>query len=135
MAIRALDDACTQRKNLDLLIRLRPNLDHLGEAGNPLLLRFLSTSKGFQYLQDMSYIEGEMDDWYMVRMLRSAILPWQCMYFIDVGQRLKYPFEQFANRQYMIQTEVKLAKAMELQRFNYFSEDGKFEKEDEQQLE
>ncbi|KAG0222326.1 hypothetical protein BGX31_009204 [Mortierella sp. GBA43] len=105
MAIRALDDACTQRKNLDLLIRLRPNLDHLGEAGNPLLLRFLSTSKGFQYLQDMSYIEGEMDDWNM-----------------------------FANRQYMIQTEVKLAKAMDLQRFNYFSEDGKFEKDAEQQL-
>ncbi|KAK3821257.1 MAG: Rapamycin-insensitive companion of mTOR, N-term-domain-containing protein [Benniella sp.] len=105
MAIRALDDACIQRKNLDLLIRLRPNLDHLGEAGNPLLLRFLSTSKGFQYLQDMSYIEGEMDDWYM-----------------------------FANRQYMIQMEVKLAKAMDIQRFNYFSEDGKFEKEAEEQL-
>jgi hypothetical protein len=70
MAIRALDDACIQRKNLDLLIRLRPNLDHLGEAGNPLLLRFLSTSKGFQYLQDMSYIEGEMDDWYMVCLYR-----------------------------------------------------------------
>ncbi|KAI7821066.1 Rapamycin-insensitive companion of mTOR, N-term-domain-containing protein [Gamsiella multidivaricata] len=105
MAVRALDDACAQRKNLDFLIRLRPNLDHLGEAGNPLLLRFLSTSKGFHYLQDMSYIEGEMDDWFM-----------------------------FANRQYMIQTEVKLAKAMELQRFNPFSEDGKFENEAELQL-
>ncbi len=41
---------------------------------------------------------------------------------------------QTANRQYMIQTEVKLAKAMELQRFNPFSEDGKFENEAEQQL-
>ncbi|KAF9560454.1 hypothetical protein EC968_006211 [Mortierella alpina] len=105
MAVRALDDACSHRKNLDLLIRLRPNLDHLGEADNPLLLRFLSTSKGFQHLHDMSYIEGEMDDW-----------------FTD------------ANRQYMVQTEVKLAKAMELQRFNPFSEDGKFENETELQL-
>ncbi|KAG0211914.1 hypothetical protein BGX28_007196 [Mortierella sp. GBA30] len=105
MAVRALDDACAHRKNLDLLIRLRPNLDHLGEADNPLLLRFLSTSKGFQHLHDMSYIEGEMDNWFMV-----------------------------ANRQYMIQTEVKLAKAMELQRFNPFSEDGKFENETELQL-
>ncbi|KAG0307192.1 hypothetical protein BGZ98_000828 [Dissophora globulifera] len=105
MAVRALDDACSHRKNLDLLIRLRPNLDHLGEAGNPLLLRFLSTSKGFQYLQDMSYIEGEMDDWSM-----------------------------FANRQYMIQTEVKLARAMELHRYNPFAEDGKFENEAELQL-
>lgn len=34
----------------------------------------------------------------------------------------------------MIQTEVKLAKAMELQRFNPFSEDGKFENEAEVQL-
>ncbi|KAI1315132.1 hypothetical protein EDD11_001279 [Mortierella claussenii] len=57
------------------------------------------------YLDDMSYIEGEMDDWFM-----------------------------FANRQYMIQTEVKLAKAMELQRFNPFSEDGKFENGGELQL-
>ncbi|KAG0262939.1 hypothetical protein BG011_009535 [Mortierella polycephala] len=105
MAVRALDEACSHRKNLDLLIRLRPNLGHLGEADNPLLLRFLSTSKGFQYLHDMSYIEGEMDDWLM-----------------------------FANRQYMIQTEVKLAKAMELHRFNPFSADGKFENEGELQL-
>ncbi|KAF9171355.1 hypothetical protein BGX20_007728 [Mortierella sp. AD010] len=105
MAVRALDDACSQKKNLDFLIQLRPNLDHLGEAGNPLLLRFLSTSRGFHYLDDMSYIEGEMDDWFM-----------------------------FANRQYMIQTEVKLAKAMELQRFNPFAEDGKFENEAERLL-
>ncbi|KAF9580285.1 hypothetical protein BGW38_003131, partial [Lunasporangiospora selenospora] len=105
MAVRALDEACSNRKNLDLLIKLRPTLDHLGEAGNPLLLRFLSTSHGFRYLNDMSYIEGEMDDWFM-----------------------------FANRQYMIQIEVKLAKAMEPQRFNPFSEDGKFEDEGEQQL-
>ncbi|KAF9918100.1 hypothetical protein BX616_010197 [Lobosporangium transversale] len=105
MAVKVLDEACAQRKNLDLLIRLRPNLDHLGEAGNPLLLRFLSTSKGFRYLNDMSYIEGQMDDWFM-----------------------------FANRQYMIQTEVKLARAMEIQRFNPFSEDGRFENEAELQI-
>ncbi|KAF8965157.1 hypothetical protein BGZ46_000655 [Entomortierella lignicola] len=105
IAVRALDDICSQKKNLDFLIQLRPNLDHLGEAGNPLLLRFLSTSKGFHYLDDMSYIELEMDEWFM-----------------------------YANRQYMIQTEVKLARAMELQRFNPFAEDGKFENEAELQL-
>ncbi|KAG0039519.1 hypothetical protein BGZ82_007914 [Podila clonocystis] len=105
MAVRALDEACSHKKNLDLLIRLKPNLDHLGDAGKPLRLRFLSTSKGFKHLHDMSYVDGEMDEWSM-----------------------------FANRQYMIQTEVKLAKAMELQRFNPFSEDGKFENEAEVQL-
>ncbi|GJJ68152.1 rapamycin-insensitive companion of mTOR [Entomortierella parvispora] len=105
MAVRTLDEACSCRENLDTLIRLRPSLDHLGEAGNPLMFRFLSTSMGFQHLSDMSYIEGEMDDWFM-----------------------------FGNRQYMINTEVKLAKAMELQRFNPFAEDGKFENEAELQL-
>ncbi|KAG0047318.1 hypothetical protein BGZ83_007616 [Gryganskiella cystojenkinii] len=105
MAVRILDEACSYRENLDTLIRLRPSLDHLGEAGNPLMFRFLSTSMGFQHLSDMSYIEGEMDDWFM-----------------------------FGNRQYMINTEVKLAKVMELQRFNPFSEDGKYENEAEVQL-
>jgi len=66
MAVRTLDEACSCRENLDTLIRLRPSLDHLGEAGNPLMFRFLSTSVGFQHLSDMSYIEGEMDDWFMV---------------------------------------------------------------------
>lgn len=72
MAVRALDEACSHRKNLDLLIRLKPNLDHLGEAGNPLLLRFLSTSKGFKHLHDMSYIDGEMDEWSMVRLMLGS---------------------------------------------------------------
>ncbi|KAF9114243.1 hypothetical protein BGX27_011369 [Mortierella sp. AM989] len=100
VAVRALDDICSQKRNLDFLIQLRPNLDHLGEEGNPLLLRFLSTSKGFHYLDDMSYIEEEMDNWF-----------------------------SSANRQYMIQTEVKLAKALELQRFNPLAADGKYEGE------
>lgn len=75
MAVRALDDACSHQKNLDLLIRLRPNLDHLGEAGSPLLLRFLSTSNGFRQLHDISYIEGEMDEWKMVRRYYAHCLP------------------------------------------------------------
>ncbi|KAF9976709.1 hypothetical protein BGZ73_008016 [Actinomortierella ambigua] len=105
MAVKCLDDACSNPKNLDLLIRLRPNLDHLGEAGSPLLLRFLSTSRGFHHLHEMSYIESQMDDWFLS-----------------------------TNRSYMIQTEIRLAKAMELSRFNPFSADGKFDNDAELQL-
>ncbi|KAG0239686.1 hypothetical protein BGW41_007569 [Actinomortierella wolfii] len=105
MAVKCLDDACSNPKNLDLLIRLRPNLDHLGDVGSPLLLRFLSTSRGFHHLHEMSYIESQMDDWFMN-----------------------------TNRSYMIQTEIRLAKAMELSRFNPFSADGKFENDAELQL-
>ncbi|KAG0264471.1 hypothetical protein DFQ27_001208 [Actinomortierella ambigua] len=105
MAVKCLDDACSHPKNLDLLIRLRPNLDHLGDAGSPLLLRFLSTSRGFHHLHEMSYIESQMDDWFMN-----------------------------INRSYMIQTEIRLAKAMELSRFNPFSADGKFDNDAELQM-
>jgi rapamycin-insensitive companion of mTOR len=42
-------------------------LDHLGEIGAPLLLRFLSTSVGYHYLDGLDYITREMDDWFLGR--------------------------------------------------------------------
>ncbi|KAL1921894.1 uncharacterized protein VTP21DRAFT_10536 [Calcarisporiella thermophila] len=69
MAVTVLDEACNYQENLDLLVQLRPSLDHLGEAGKPLLLRFLSTSTGFRYLNELDYIGGEMDDWFYGRNL------------------------------------------------------------------
>ncbi|KND04740.1 uncharacterized protein SPPG_00443, partial [Spizellomyces punctatus DAOM BR117] len=63
-AVAVLDLACNDRRNLESVVNMRPSLDHLGEAGNPLLLRFLSTSVGFHYLQQLNYIEPEMDYWF-----------------------------------------------------------------------
>jgi len=65
-AIAVLDEACNDKKNLEVAVSMRPNLDHLGEAGNPLLLRFLSTSIGFQFLKEIDYVEREMEDWFEV---------------------------------------------------------------------
>ncbi|KAI9140964.1 Rapamycin-insensitive companion of mTOR, N-term-domain-containing protein [Paraphysoderma sedebokerense] len=64
VAVSVLDEACNIPENLKTLVKLKPSLDHLGEIGNPLLLRFLSTSTGFKYLNDMGYVEEEMKMWF-----------------------------------------------------------------------
>lgn len=64
MAVRVLEETCNHKENIELLVKLRPSLDNLGEVGNPLLLRFLSTSIGFNYLSESDYVEKEMDDWF-----------------------------------------------------------------------
>lgn len=62
-AINVLEAACNTREHLEYIVSLRPALDHLGEVGAPLLLRFLATSIGFHYLEELNYINREMDDW------------------------------------------------------------------------
>lgn len=68
-AVQILEEACNRRAYLEYVVRCRPALDHLGEIGAPLLLRFLSTSLGYQYLDGLDYIGQEMDDWFLGRNL------------------------------------------------------------------
>lgn len=68
---------------LEMVVQMQPILDHLGEVGHPLLLkyepyflcllvadrwscRFMSTQIGFQYLYNADYIDREMDGWFHV---------------------------------------------------------------------
>ncbi|ORY02958.1 Rapamycin-insensitive companion of mTOR, N-term-domain-containing protein [Clohesyomyces aquaticus] len=67
VAIKILEEACNQKESLEFVVRCRPALDHLGEIGAPLLLRFLSTSVGYHYLDGLDYITREMDDWFLGR--------------------------------------------------------------------
>ncbi|KAJ5529642.1 hypothetical protein N7527_003035 [Penicillium freii] len=67
VAVKILEEACNQRDYLEFVVKCRPSLDHLGEIGAPLLLRFLSTSVGYHYLDDLDYITQEMDDWFLGR--------------------------------------------------------------------
>ena len=67
MAVQILEEACNRRACLEYVVRCRPALDHLGEIGAPLLLRFLSTSLGYQYLDGLDYIGQEMDGWFLGR--------------------------------------------------------------------
>jgi hypothetical protein len=67
VAIKILEEACKQKHALEFIVKCRPALDHLGEIGAPLLLRFLSTSVGYKYLDELDYITKEMDDWFLGR--------------------------------------------------------------------
>lgn len=66
-AIKILESACNKKVYLEYIVECRPALDHLGEIGAPLLLRFLSTSIGYHYLDGLDYISNEMDDWFLGR--------------------------------------------------------------------
>jgi rapamycin-insensitive companion of mTOR len=67
VAIKILEEACNNIRSLEYVVKCRPALDHLGEIGAPLLLRFLSTSVGYHYLDGLDYITKEMDDWFLGR--------------------------------------------------------------------
>ncbi|KAK9375456.1 Rapamycin-insensitive companion of mTOR, N-term-domain-containing protein [Lipomyces chichibuensis] len=64
LAIKVLGDACEDGPTLDYIVQCLPDLEHLSDLTAPLLLRFLSTSEGFRFLQDLNYIEREMDEWF-----------------------------------------------------------------------
>ncbi|KAK4650866.1 hypothetical protein QC762_711340 [Podospora pseudocomata] len=66
-AVKILEKACNTQNHLKYIVECRPALDHLGEIGAPLLLRFLSTSIGYHYLDGLDYISNEMDDWFLGR--------------------------------------------------------------------
>ncbi|KAI9723131.1 MAG: hypothetical protein M1828_004379 [Chrysothrix sp. TS-e1954] len=66
-SIKILEAACSDMYSLEYVVRCRPALDHLGEIAAPLLLRFLSTSIGYHYLDGLDYISQEMDDWFLGR--------------------------------------------------------------------
>nr|CAG8581682.1 1987_t:CDS:10 [Entrophospora candida] len=67
MAIKILEELCDRNiDNIELMIKYRPYLDHLGEFGNNLLLKFLSTPIGFNYLYEINYLERELIDWFNV---------------------------------------------------------------------
>lgn len=67
IAVQILEEVCNRKAQLEYVVRCRPALDHLGAIGAPLLLRFLSTSLGYQYLDGLDYITQEMDDWFLGR--------------------------------------------------------------------
>ncbi|TFK40828.1 Rapamycin-insensitive companion of mTOR, N-term-domain-containing protein [Crucibulum laeve] len=67
LAVHFLEEACDDKETLQVVVDMRPTMDHLGEIGHPLLLRFMSTPMGFRYLYDAGYIDREMDMWFNER--------------------------------------------------------------------
>ncbi|KAG7088365.1 hypothetical protein E1B28_012368 [Marasmius oreades] len=72
-AVQLLEEACESKAFLELVVEMRPRMDHLGDIGNSLLLKFMSTPMGFRYLFDSGYIDREMDIWYNERNLYYVV--------------------------------------------------------------
>ncbi|WVO18166.1 hypothetical protein L204_105869 [Cryptococcus depauperatus] len=73
VAVMYLEEACTDPVCLEKVVQLRPTLEHLGDIGHPLFMRFVSTSVGFQYLNQAQYIERELESWLAERNLLYVI--------------------------------------------------------------
>ncbi|XP_065214421.1 rapamycin-insensitive companion of mTOR isoform X2 [Planococcus citri] len=63
IALNALNEAADNKDYLEALISLRPSLLHLGDKGLLLLIRFLSTEKGFSYLQAANFVAPQLQRW------------------------------------------------------------------------
>ncbi|KAK4705182.1 rapamycin-insensitive companion of mTOR, partial [Phenoliferia sp. Uapishka_3] len=73
LAVRVLEDACRTLETLEVVVQMRPSLDHLGDFGDILLTRFLSTSIGVRYLQEIGFIDRELDDWFHERIFTYVV--------------------------------------------------------------
>ncbi|KAK5644405.1 hypothetical protein RI129_005705 [Pyrocoelia pectoralis] len=61
--LAALHEACEVPNYLEQLIKLHPDLLHLGEKGVLLLIRFLSSPNGFNKLKKNGFINNEIRRW------------------------------------------------------------------------
>ncbi|KAG1750937.1 Rapamycin-insensitive companion of mTOR, N-term-domain-containing protein [Suillus occidentalis] len=73
LAIQFLEEACDAMEVLQLVVEMQPTMDHLGEIGHPLLLKFMSTPMGFRYLYSAGYIDREMDMWFHERNINYVV--------------------------------------------------------------
>ncbi|KZT18431.1 hypothetical protein NEOLEDRAFT_1125374 [Neolentinus lepideus HHB14362 ss-1] len=69
LAVQFLQEACESMEILRLVVEMQPALDHLGDIGHPLLMKFMSTPVGFRYLYDAGYIDREIDMWFHERIV------------------------------------------------------------------
>ncbi|THG99686.1 hypothetical protein EW026_g2711 [Hermanssonia centrifuga] len=67
VAVRYLEEACEAPDVLQMVVEMHPTLEHLGDVGHPLLMKFMSTAMGFRYLYAAEYIDREMDIWFHER--------------------------------------------------------------------
>lgn len=64
-ALEILAEACSNHEYLDVIVRLRPSVLHLGEKGALLVCRFASHPFGFDYLLNgADYLHKELERWW-----------------------------------------------------------------------
>ncbi|KXN88287.1 Protein ste16 [Leucoagaricus sp. SymC.cos] len=69
VAVQFLEEVCESKEFLQMVVELQPAMSHLGEIGDALLMKFMSTSMGFRYLFEAGHIDREMDTWFHERNL------------------------------------------------------------------
>ncbi|KAF8158105.1 Rapamycin-insensitive companion of mTOR, N-term-domain-containing protein [Crassisporium funariophilum] len=72
-AVQCLQEACDSKDVLQLVVEMQPTLDHLGDIGAALLLKFVSTPVGFRFLYDAGYIDRAMESWFNERNLDYVV--------------------------------------------------------------
>ncbi|KAF9046606.1 Rapamycin-insensitive companion of mTOR, N-term-domain-containing protein [Panaeolus papilionaceus] len=73
LAVEYLEEACDSKEILQLVVEMQPTMDHLGDIGHTLLMKFMSTPIGFRFLYDAGYIDREMESWFNERNLTYII--------------------------------------------------------------
>ncbi|KZS99473.1 uncharacterized protein LAESUDRAFT_816934 [Laetiporus sulphureus 93-53] len=73
VAVHFLEEACEAPDVLQTVVEMQPTLDHLGEIGHLLMLKFMSTPMGFRFLHAADYIDREMDIWFHERNLQYVV--------------------------------------------------------------
>ncbi|WAR23308.1 RICTR-like protein [Mya arenaria] len=63
-SLSILEEACELKENLDAVIKLKPNFLHLGEKGQMILCRYMSTQSGFRFLTEANYTMNELKKWH-----------------------------------------------------------------------
>ncbi|EKM79491.1 hypothetical protein AGABI1DRAFT_120880 [Agaricus bisporus var. burnettii JB137-S8] len=73
VAVQFLEEVCESKEFLQMVVELQPAMSHLGDIGDALLLKFMSTSMGFRYLFEAGHIEKEIDNWFHERNLLYVV--------------------------------------------------------------
>ena len=50
-------------ENILALIKLKPNFSGVGEAGYPLMTKFLAFPEGFDYLSSIGWVDSQLFEW------------------------------------------------------------------------
>ncbi|KAF9452980.1 hypothetical protein P691DRAFT_720833 [Macrolepiota fuliginosa MF-IS2] len=69
VAVQFLEEVCESKEFLQMVVELQPAMSHLGDIGDVLLMKFMSTPMGFRYLFEAGHIDREMDTWFHERNL------------------------------------------------------------------
>lgn len=64
LTIEILGRICDEPALLELVIATQPSVEHLGEAGQALMLKFLSLPSGFVFLNEEGYITDNLTLWF-----------------------------------------------------------------------